>query len=31
MPGIWHNKMEELFPQEMSEVKFLNQYIIYGL
>jgi hypothetical protein len=22
MPGKWHNKMEELFPQEMSEVKF---------
>jgi len=22
MPGDWHNKMEELFPPEMSEVKF---------
>lgn len=22
MPGDWHNKMEELFPQGMSEVKF---------
>ena len=22
MPGKWHNKMEELFPQEMGEVKF---------
>jgi len=23
MPGLWHNKMEGLFPQNMREVKFL--------
>ena len=23
MPGLWHNKMEGLFPQDMREVKFL--------
>ena len=22
MPGVWHNRMEELFPEEMREVKF---------
>ena len=22
MPGEWHNEMEELFPEEMREVKF---------
>ena len=22
MPGKWHNKMENLFPEEMREVKF---------
>ena len=30
MPGDWHNKMEDLFPQEMSEVKFYCSSRVYN-
>ena len=29
MPGIWHDKMEELFPEEMREVKFYSSSSYY--
>ena len=23
MPGIWHNKIENMFPKDMTEIKFV--------